>query len=286
MAKVGIVTDGTNCLPLELIREYDIRVAPMGMVMGDKFYRDTIDITTSEFWKIFRTLPKLPTTTGAVMEELANRFRELSKTTDTIACILVSADLSAASHQAALNAKDIVKKEVPGLNIEIVDSRTTLGAMGFIVLEAAKAAKDGKDLSQIIEVVKGMTPRVHWMAMLETLRYLIKGGRAPKVGGWIGEMLDVKPIIGMSGDSGVIQALGRARTRTKAMPRLVELAKESLGGKKPVHMLVHYGEIIEDGEKLKEMVSSQLDCAELYLTELTPVMCTHTGPMIGLSFYA
>jgi len=285
MAKVGIVTDTTNVLPPELIKEYDIRIVPMTFTMEDKTYRDMVDITTSEFYRIYRKLTKPPTTSGAMTADFLDAFRKLGKTTNSIACIIISADLSA-TYKAAHAAKDIMKDEAPGVNIEIIDSRTVIGALGFIVLEAARAAKDGKDLNQVVEVAKSMIPRVHLLLMVETLKYLIRGGRAPKVGGWVGEMLRVKPIMGISDAGGVLQPMGRVRTKNKAMAHLVEMGKEKLGGKKPAHVIIHFADLREDGERLKEMVSSQLDCSELYISELTPVMLIHTGPLLGLSFYA
>lgn len=285
MAKVGIVTDSTSSLPPDLIKEYDIRVTPSNVVIEGKSYRAGVDITPSEFYKIYKIAKKLPTSQSPAIGDTVDIFKKLAETTDSIVYIHNSTGLTTANRESALNAKDIVKKEVPGVNIELVDSRTSVGGQGLIALEAARAAKEGKELNQVVEVAKDMITRAHWIGMLETLRYLIKGGRAPKVSGWIGEILSVKPIIGMSGDTGVVQAIGRARTKDKAMTHLVELAKERLGEKKPVHMLIQYAELIEDGEKLREMVASQLDCAELYLAELSPEACVHSGPLLILAFH-
>jgi len=286
MAKVGIVTESTNCLPPELIKEYDIRVVPYTVVIEDKPYRDGIDITTGEFLKILKTAKKLPTSAAPAVGDLIDIFKELSQTTDNIVFIHTSAALSAATQEVGLTAKDFMKKETPKVNIELVDSRISVGGLALIVLEAARAAQASKDLEQVIEVAKDMIPRVQWLATLETLHYLIKGGRAPKVSGWIGEMLSIKPIIGMFDALGTVQAVGRARTKGKAIARLVEIAKERLNEKRQVHMLIQYAGFADDVEKLKEMLGSQLDCAELYLSELSPVACVHTGGILMLSFYA
>ncbi|MFC1908155.1 DegV family protein [Chloroflexota bacterium] len=95
MSKVGIVTDSINCLPTELIKEYDIRVVPYILVLDGKECHDQIDITPAEFWRKFSNLEKLPTTGANSPGEYANRFSELSKSTDSIVCISVSKEISA-----------------------------------------------------------------------------------------------------------------------------------------------------------------------------------------------
>jgi DegV family protein with EDD domain len=283
MSKVAIVTDTTCCLPEELVQEYNIKIGSVNIIFGEKVYRDQLEITTDEFWKLFYQAEKLPTTTGVALNDFANIFRELSKTTDSILCIVISKELSN-TFEAATLAKKMVDEEIPGVQIEVVDSRTTTGALGLITLEAARAAAQGQSLEQVTALANSMIQKVHWIAMLETLHYLAKGGRAPKMGAWIGDLVQLKPLIGMSGE-GTVQARGRVRTTQKALSSLIEFAKRSEGNN-PVHAIVHYGELVEEGQKLKEVVASQLNCVELYTTGFTPVMCAHLGPVIGVSFYA
>ncbi len=283
MSKVGIVTDTISCLPEELIKEYDIRLVPLALSINGRPYRDRVDVTPDEFWKIFPEMKKF--TTGAPpMGDFISIFADLSKSTDSIMCTFVSKALSA-THEAAVQAGEIFRSENPCINIEIVDSRTATGAQGFIVLEAARAAKAGKSLAEVIQVAQDMIPRVKFVLALETLKYLIKSGRAPKTA-YIGELLQVKPIIGMVNNTGLVENLGRVRTNHKALLKMVDMVKDYADVSKPLHVIVHYTDRIEDGEELKEIVTSQLNCAELYLTPFTPVMSGHTGPVVAISFYS
>ena len=186
MSRVGIVTDSTNCLPEELIKEYDIRVVSVGFSFDGKAYRDK-DITNDEFWRLFHEAKGMPTTSAASMGDFASVFTELGKSSDNIVCVVVSKALSA-THEAATQARDMVKAEQPGLNIEIIDSKTSAGALGFIVLEASRAARAGKSLAEVVQIAQDMIPRVKFFVALDTLKYLIKGGRAPKTA-VIGEFL-------------------------------------------------------------------------------------------------
>ena len=283
MSKVGIITDTTSCLPPELVKEYDIRIVPVGLVIGGKHYNDT-DLTNDEFWKLFYAADGESTTTAANPAEFAKIFTELGKSTDSIICIVVSKALSA-THQAAMKGSEMAKKTNPKLNIEIVDSKTSAGALGFLVLEAARAAQSGKGLEAVVQTVNDMVPRVKFLTVMDTLKYLIKSGRAPKAA-LIGDLLGVKPIIGMVSTTGLVENMGRARGKKKAMAKIIELAREHIDASKPMHFMAHYTDSLEAAEELKKLVASNFDCAELYLTPYTPVMASATGPVLAISFYS
>jgi len=283
MSKVGIVTDTINCLPAEVIKEYDIREVPVALSINGQPYRDQVDITSDEFWKVFPDMKEF--TTGAPpIGDYLSILSDLSKSTNSILCVFVSKALSAIN-EAAVQAVEMFKAEQPGVNIEIVDSRTAAGAQGFIVLEAARAAQAGKSLANVVQVAQDMIPRVKLVVAMETLKYLIKCGRAPKTA-YIGELLQVKPLIGIVSNTGLVENLGRANGKQKAMAKLVDLMKNYIDISKPIHLNVHHTNRIEDGEKLKDLVTSQLNCAEVFLTPYTPVMAGHTGPVVALSFYS
>jgi DegV family protein with EDD domain len=284
MSKVGIVTDSTNCLPSELIREYGIRVVPVGMVIEGKPYRDLVDITLDEFRGMVNLLEKQPTTTAANPGDFLTVFTELTESTDSIVCILVSKALTA-TQESAYQARRLIRAEHPELNIEIIDSKTSAGALGFIVLEAARAAQQNKSLQEVVVVAQDMVFRVVYLAALDTLKYLMRIGRAPKVTS-IGEMLDVKPIIGFVDDTGLIDVVARVRGKRKSLITLVELVEKYVDTEKPIHAMVHYTNGLEQAEDLRDLLVSHYDCVEMYLTELSPVMLSTAGPLVGLSIYS
>jgi len=284
MVQVGIVTDSTSCLPAELIHQYNIRVVPAGFSIDNKPYRDQIDITNEEFWRLFKKARHLPTTSAIAPGEFMNAFSDLMQGTDSIVCILVSKALSAIQ-SSAQQAREMSKAQNPNLKIEIVDSKNSTGALGFVVLEAARAARNGANLEQVIRIAEDMIPRVKFICVLDTLKYLIKGGRAPKTA-YIGELLQVKPFIGMVSNKGVVDSLGKERGREKAVSRMVEMVKDYADVNKPLHLMVHYSDRIERGEKLRQIVSKKYNCEEFYMTPFTPVMSCHTGPVLSLSFYS
>jgi DegV family protein with EDD domain len=283
MAKVGIVTDTIASLPPEKVKEYGIRRVPVSITINDKSYRDLVDLSPDDFWKLFPNMKKFGTAAPALAEYI-NIFHELSQTTDSIACTFVSKALSATG-EVAVQARDLFLKDHPGVKIEIIDSRTAAGAQGFVVLGMARAAAEGKSLTEVVKVANSMIPRVRFVCALETMKLLIKIGRAPKTA-YMGELFQVKPIIGMFNNTGLVENLGRARGMEKTMLKMVELMEQYVDRNKPAHINVHFSNSISDGEQLKKLVTSRFNCAELYFTPFSPVMCGSVGPVVAVAFYS
>ncbi len=285
MSKVAIMTDSTACIPRELESKYDIAVVPLLIVFEDKSYRDGVDISADEVYRLMRNTDKLPTTSVPSPVDFLEVYRQLRQKTESILCVTLSS-LQSKTFDVALVAKEMAKEAIPNTAIEVIDSRTTAGALGLVVLEAARVASQGADLAQVAEAVRSMIPRVTLIAMVDTLYYLAKGGRIGKASAWAGSLLNLKPILEASTATGITEALERPRTRAKAVKRLLEIMAERVGDS-PVHVLVHHAGVPEEGEQLKAQVASRFDCAELYLTEFTPMMGAHSGPgVLALSFYA
>jgi len=283
MANVGIITDSIACLPPEKIEEYGIGIVPIALNINGKPYRDQVDMTPGEFWTIFKDINEF--TTGAPpLSDYTDIFKETSKNTDSIACVFVSKGLSAI-YEAAVQARDLFVKDNPGINIEIIDSRTAAGAEGFMGMEMARAAQAGKSLAEVVQVANDMMPKVRFVVAMDTLKYLIKSGRAPKTA-YMGELFQVKPIIGMLNNTGLVENLGRARGREKAQEKMLEIMAQYFDAKQPIKVNVHYTDSVENGEQMKQLVTSRFNCAEVYMTPYTPVMSGHTGPVVAVSFYS
>jgi DegV family protein with EDD domain len=284
MSRVRIVTDSTSCLPSDLVSEFGIGVVPVGLVIEGKVHRDGEDITLAEICERFETMQKQPTTSAVSPGDFINVFTDFAESADTIVCILVSRILTATQESAYL-ARKHMRKLNPGLRIEMMDSKTSAGALGFIVLAAARAAATGASAEEVMETVRDMTSRVIYLAALDTLKYLINMGRAPRAGN-IGEMLNVKPIIGFTDDTGLTEVVARVRGRRSSLERMVDLVERHADTTEPLHVMVHYCNGNGDAEQLREMIASRYQCAEILTTPFTPAMVGATGPMVGLSFYS
>lgn len=284
MQKVRIVTDSTSCLLPELLKKYDITVVPMGVLIDGKRYDDQVDITVEKFWKMFYATEKPITTSPPSPGVFTTKLEETARTCENIVCILVSKALTSAQNVAELAAKNVIEGH-PKLHVEIFDSKTSTGAMGFIAIEAAKAARQGKDVEDVMKVASDMAGRVKFVSMMQTMKYLARLGRAPQ--GVPPEMLaEIKPFIGMLNGSGLVENIGQVKGQEAGMERLVALVGEHADIRKPLHVIVHYSDRLEDGERLRKMIADKYHPAELYMSPYTPIMTAAVGPVLAIGFYS
>jgi DegV family protein with EDD domain len=288
MSTVKIVTDSMNSLPKELIKEYEVEVIPFLMTVGKKVYRDEIDITTEQVLEMLPKLDKIPTMSGANPGEIVQIFTKLSPQTKQILCIVTSKAFSV-TYLSAERALDLVKDLYPGLRIEILDSRACSGSLGFIALEAARAAQKGASLEEVIKVAQDMIPRVKHYTGMHGLKYLIHAGRAPKSGlpgQSENEPLETKNVISVNTSNGQIEFVGQYPNLDKALEAMIHNAKLRLTPGKEMHFMAHYSDDIQVAETLKKMALSNFKCAECYITQFTGVTVCATGPQYGIAFYS
>jgi len=284
MKKVAILTDSTCCLPTELVERYDICLVPILIVYKGKSYRDGVDISPSEVYKIMRRRKDLPTTSTPSAGDFLDAYRQLSQKVESILCITLTS-LQSKVFNTAVIAKEMAKEVIPNTAIEIIDSHAVSGALGFVVLEAARIASQGAELIQVRNAARNMIGRVNFLAMLDTLFYLARTGRIARAAAWAGSILDMKPVLEHSTSVGETTPLARPRTEAKAIEQMLQTMAERVGGSR-VHVMVHHADELEKGEKLKADIGSRFNCAELYLTEFTPSMGIHAGHgTLAISFY-
>ena len=285
MKKVAVITDSVCCLPAELVKKYDISVVPIYVVYKGKSLRDGIDISPTEVYKIMRKRKDLPTTSTPPVGDFLDAYREASRKAESILCITLTS-LQSKVFEAAMVAREQAKEAVPSTTIEVMDSRAVGGALGFIVLEAARVASQGAELPQVVDAARNMMGKVGFLAMVDTLYFLARTGRIAKAAAWAGSLLDMKPVVEHSPAVGELTPVARPRTRAKAIEVMLKLMAERLGNN-TAHVIVHHADELEDGEKLKAEIGTRFRCTELYLTEFTPAMGVHAGPgVLAISFYA
>ncbi len=282
--KVAIVTDTTACIPKEQVEEYAIELVPIEVIFGDKAYRDGIDITPAQFYAMLKKADKLPTTSGSLPGPFLEAYGKASQRASSILCITISAKFSGMCNSARI-AMGMAKETFPDVSIEVLECTTAAVGQGLVVLAAAKAAALGKSLPEVIDTAKSVMPRVKLFATLDTLHYLVKGGRVPKAAALASSLLKIKPIFTVS--DGEAHPVTNARTNPGAMKRILKIMGQKVTKEQSLHAAVMHADALDRAIDLKDQISSRFDCAELFITEFTPVMGVHTGPgVIGVAFYS
>jgi DegV family protein with EDD domain len=280
--RVAIVADSIACLTREQVEQYGITIAPIPISFQGKIYRDWLDITPSEAYQLFLKDPESFKTAGASPGIFLEAYREASKRAKNILCVTLSAKLSGAC-EAAKQAVEEVKKELPQLSVEVVDSKTVTASEGFVALAGARAAEGGKSLAEVVKAAEEMRERVTFLALVDTIRHVYRTGRIPKIAAVAGSMLNIKPILTSSG--GIVRFISAVRSRERGIDKMLKIMRNRVG-QRPVHVAVMHAYAPAEAEKLKERVSAEFNCAELWVTEFSPVMGYATGTgTLGLAFY-
>ncbi|MBN2098849.1 MAG: DegV family protein [Dehalococcoidia bacterium] len=283
MRKVAVIADSIGCIPRDLVETFGIEIVAPNIYWDGSVYRDWLDINPGQAYELLQKDPESFSTAAPSPGDLADTYRKISRTAESLVFITLSSRVSTL-HNAALAARGLVKDELPETRIEVLDSRTCTGAEGFVVMAAARAASEGKGLAEIIDEAKSVRDRVDLLFVLDTVRHAYRTGRIPRLASRVGSLLDVKPVMGWW--DGAARFKGMTRSKDKGIDQIVGLMRSRVHGKR-VHVAVHHADAAEEGEKLKERVRKEFDCVELWLTEFSPIMGYSAGRgALGLAFYA
>ena len=281
MQKVAIVTDSLACLTRELVERYRIGIVPLNVHFEGKVYKDWVDITPSEAYELFLKNPDAFGTSAPSPDDYLEGFREASRRVNNILCVTISAKLST-TYDVAHLAKKYAEKELHGVNIDVLDSNTTTAAEGFVALAAARAADGGQDLTETARAAVEMRDKVRVLILLDTIRHIYRSGRIPKVAAQVGSLLNFRPILSVEGG---VRFIGVVRSREGGIERMLRAIRSEVGSN-PVHVAVMHAYAAEEAERLKERVSCEFNCAELWVTEFSPIMGYACGTgTLGLAFY-
>ena len=266
---VKVVVDSTSDIPEKLAKEWDITVVPAYVVYGGKCFRDGLDINNDEIYARLDHDSVFPTTSVPSPQDFADVYNKLAAETNEIISIHLTSRESGV-YNSALLGKGLVSKKC---KIEVVDSQSVAMSCGILAIAAAKEAKTGASLEKVTEVVRESIPRMHLIMVLDTLKYVVRGGRVGKGYGLLGSVLRVKPLLTMR--DGKLVLAGVARTRTTAIKRLYDFVE---GFPQVSEIAVSYATTNEDAEALAERIKSSHPGIPIYLTRIGPVLGTHAGP--------
>jgi DegV family protein with EDD domain len=278
MGRVAVVTDSAACLPPALVQAYGIHVIPFGLIWSGEILRDGVDITPAEFYRRMRVASELPSTSQPTLGDFLTVYEALAQEVEGIVSIHIPQTMSgtvSTAHAAA--------HLLPQVPIRVVDCGTAVMAQGFVVLAAARAAAAGARLEEVVAAAESMIPKVRLYATLENLEYLARSGRVPAAAALVGSVLQIQPVFTLH--QGRVDVVARVRTKARAIAYIMDqMASE--GGNRHVHVAVFHADIPDEAEMLRRQVEERFRCAELYLTEFTPVMGAHTGPgVLGVAFF-
>ena len=266
---VRVVTDSTCDLPGEVVEALGITVVPAYVHLGDKTYRDGIDIAGDEVYKNLVEGRVSVTTSACSPGDFTQAYAESARDSSAIVCITVSGRMSA-MHKSALLARESVMDRC---RVEVIDSESVSVGLGLIVMAAAEKARAGGTVDEVVDVARQAVHRTHVLAVLDTLKYLLKGGRLSKASFLLEAMVRVKPMITIR--NGVIVPAGVVRTRLKAVEQLHDFVKKHL----PVdNVAVAHNTTPEEAHGLANRIGFLVSDKCSLVARVGPALGVHAGP--------
>jgi len=266
---VKVVTDSTSDLPPEIAQELGITIVPAYVHFGSQSYRDGVDITPEQIYERMSTGSVHPTTSSPAPGDFTDVYNRLSKETDEIVCLTVTSKQSAI-YEAAMTGKQSFKGKS---RVEVIDSQLVTMGLGLVAMLAAREARSGKTINGVLDAVRSAIPRTHGMATLDTIKYVVKGGRLGRGSGLLGSLVKVKPLLEIK--DGWIKLCGVTRTRSVGMERLCQCAMRHL----PIEdAAVVHSNALREAEGLAERIRSLSPQTCPAIAKLGSALGVHGGP--------
>lgn len=269
-----LIIDGSLDLPAHVLEEYDISVVQPIIIIDGKERISKIDISPAEFFVQQRIAETLPQTSQPSPQQFIDAFEDGLGTHERILFIGVSAALSGTFNSAQQAATNF-----PPQKIVLHDSQTISGAGGFQALAAARVLTKGGTLEEALAAAQRIHQQTEIIFTFDDLTYVIKGGRVGRVSGAIGNLFNIRPIMQIDKEQGVLIPAARVRSFKKAVRTVLSKAIGYIGKGQPGRFMLLYGEDMErDVQKFTNDLHKNFDVRWLDSLVPSPVICAHTGP--------
>ncbi len=281
MPKIGLVTDSTcDLLPSEL-SAMDVRMVPLKVLFGDETYLDWVELAPEEFYAKLEAASTLPKTSQPSPAEFLDAYTALAEEgCEGIVSIHLSAALSGTYESAMLACAD---SPIP---VHVIDSKTVCQALALVVRRAVEARDAGLSLDDVASKAQEVADSMRIYFVLDTLDYLVKGGRAGKAQGLAAALLNIKPVLTIN-DEGIVEPFKKVKGRNKAISEIVAHVVEDARANGPMVATVLHGCSPEIAETIKaDLLAADAGIEVESIGLVGSVIGTYTGQgAIGVAYY-
>lgn len=271
--KIKLICDSLCDIPKEIESKEYVEVVPLTVIFGNKEYKDNIDITNEEYYKMLRTSETLPKTSQVTYIQFKEVFDKYIEQGYHIICITGAAKSSGTFQSATLAKNDTSE------NIHVFDTVNLSLGSGQYVIKACELIEQNLTPEEVIRGLEDIKDSVRLLFVPGTLDYLKKSGRVPVAAAIIGNMLSIKPIFFF--DDAEAKLIGKVRgskhIASKLVDTILEMNDNNLENK---IITIGYGDNYSDFEKLKEEVNKRIKARRILFTRGGSCICSHTGPEI------
>ena len=274
-----IITDNGSDIPADIAKKLEITKIPLGISFNGNNYPNSSDINSSDFYKMLRENPdKFPTTSQPSVGNFVEAYETYVNKGEVIFSIHISSGLSG-TFDTARTAANIVRQKYPDAKINLWDTKTLSVTEGWQVLTASHMNRAGKSLKEIEQTLEKLRQNTKFYFTLDTLKYLIHGGRISHLTGLIASMLNIRPIITVNSDGKYIDA-GKFFSFKRAVSGMPSIIQHFFDPARPLCAQVVHGENPEGVALLTAGLTKQLNCAFFPLMQGDLALGAHVGESI------
>lgn len=278
---VRIMADKSADIPLEFVKEHDLKILPFYINIGDESIFADAEYGAEEFYNLLKTAKENPKTSQCTPDFVEDMFRELGKDGEPVVYVSIPANASGAYNTANMMAQKLIEEE--NMDITVIDSKTFSMGIGVPVMEAVIMAENGATKEEIVSFLTETFERDSVYFVVDDLVYLKKGGRIKASTAVIGEILDIKPVL--TNNDGMVEVYQKVRGGKKALSKLVEEAETKMDSPSEGEIYLLSADADEKAELLKKMLEKKVMPKEIKRYPVGPVITTHAGlGVVGIYF--
>lgn len=279
-----IITDSASDLPKDYIKQHSLHVIPTPVVIDDIDYFDGETIQTEEFYHILDDIKRDVKTYHINPAMFTEAFLPYAKAGDSIIYLCFSTGI-AGTYNAANIAKNNLLEDYPDFDLTIIDSKSASAGFGLVVSKLVTMLEKGASKEEIIEAADYFISHVRHVFTVQTLAYLIKGGRLTKFKGTLAETLDMKPVL-IVNEEGALAVIKTVRGRKKSLRYLIDYAKENIFQPENQTIALCHGEDMESLTFVKNMVQETFHPKGIIISIVGCAIGAHTGRgIVGFCFF-
>ncbi len=279
--KIAILVDSGTDVPQEYQDKYPIYMAPLKIIYKNREYNDRLEISPQEVYA--RLEQEIPRTSLPESDIVKGLFEKIKKDGfDTVLVITISSGLSGTHNMLRL-----MSEEYEGLRFHFVDTKNIGIGAGLQAMLAAQLVAQGEDVQSILSKLEFSIKNSRTYFCLDTLEYLIKGGRIGKVMAVVGSLLRIRPVISCN-EEGVYVTVAKARGTAQAVEKAISLAVQQAASQVKFAISVAHGSAVDRAEAVMNVIKERLPNASNFLmSDISPALSVHTGPgIIGIAVQA
>ncbi|HBD62953.1 MAG TPA: DegV family protein [Clostridiales bacterium] len=275
---IRIVIDSTSDVTEEIIRKYNLKMVPLTVNFENESYLDKVELSSKDFFEKLGKSEKLPTTSQVSPGAFAEAFSEILLEGDQVLGIFLASELSG-TYDSARIAKDMIGSD----NIRIMDSKSVCLGAFTLILKAIELVEQNKDIDEIVDDLERVKDKIVAIAVLDTLKYLEKGGRLSKGQAVVGSILNIKPILEIK--DGRLAVLEKIRGRNKIVKWVDEWIEKNNYDLSDKTVLLFYAQDRDSIKSIRENFEENYKIKNIIEQEVGAVIGTHTGPgVLGIAF--